>query len=551
MILILGYNKQIEKGQMIDMETLILVVSILILLVAIVIAVKVFSVKQDEKSAEINNNLIRLIEQNQNYNAQLTQQINAFSDTMRNNFGTLENSIRIINEKLFAETNLLINKLTEDTRNQLNKLTEDTRNQLDKMAFETRNQLDKNASDDNQKLNKLNEDMLRSSKQTDEQIKEINKIVSEKMQDILTQKFNDAFETIVKNMSELSKSINDGQEKQKEEIKYQLGAIKEEFAKIHVENKETMDRIREDNQKSLDKINETVNEKLQKSINDRINQSFEAVNNRLSEVYKGLGEMKEVASGVKDLKNVLSNVKTRGILGEIQLSAILEEILTKEQYEEQFKLTPNSRDLVDFAIKLPGQEDGKYVYLPIDSKFPGGRWSDLAEAYESGDSALVKERRKTLEAEIKTCARSIRDKYIKPPYTTDFAIMFLPFEGLYSEVVNMGLVEVLQREYKVNITGPSTMAATLNSLQMGFRTLAIQKKSGEVWSILEAAKKEFANFADVLESARKRLRQADEELNTLIGTRTNAINRKLRDVTVLDNAVEAREILEIETANEL
>ena len=320
--------------------------------------------------------------------------------------------------------------------------------------------------------------------------------------------------------------------------------------KIHRENKETMDRIREDNQKSLDKINETVNEKLQKSINDRINQSFEAVNNRLSEVYKGLGEMKEVASGVKDLKNVLSNVKTRGILGEIQLSAILEEILTQDQYEEQFKLTPNSRDLVDFAIKLPGQEDGKYVYLPIDSKFPGGRWSDLAEAYESGDAALVKERRKTLEAEIKTCARSIRDKYIKPPYTTDFAIMFLPFEGLYSEVVNMGLVEVLQREYKVNITGPSTMAATLNSLQMGFRTLAIQKKSGEVWSILEAAKKEFANFAKVLDQARTRLRQADDELNSLIGTRTNKINSALKKVTVLDDTIETETILGIDSIDE-
>nr|MCR4609247.1 hypothetical protein [Eubacterium sp.] len=257
------------------METLNLVVSILILLVAIVIAVKLFSVKQDDKSAEINNNLIRLIEQNQNYNAQLTQQINAFSDTMRNNFGTLENSIRIINEKLFAETNQLINKLTEDTRNQ-----------LDKMAYDTQNKLDKNAADDNQKLIKLNDDMLRSSKETDEQIKEINKIVSEKMQTILDRKINEAFETVVKNMSELSKAINEGQEQQKQDIKYQLGVIKEEFTKIysenkenmdkiHRENKETMDRIREDNQKSLDKINETVNEKLQKSINDRINQSFE------------------------------------------------------------------------------------------------------------------------------------------------------------------------------------------------------------------------------------------------------------------------------------
>ena len=511
------------------MQTAILLSVIIVIILLIIILIRMFTYKNSESINELEKSVVTLIEQNRNLSLLINQNMSNLNESIRTYFRTLEDNIRIINEKLINDSNRIIDRLNEDTSS---------------------------------RIDKIYTEMNENRKNTETQLKEINYIVSEKMQSILTQKFNEAFATIVKNMSELSKSINEGQEKQKEELKYQLNTIKEEFSKIyaenkekmdqiHTENKETMDRIREDNQKSLDKINETVNEKLQKSINDRISQSFEAVNNRLSEVYRGLGEMKEVASGVKDLKNVLANVKTRGILGEIQLSAILEEILTKDQYEEQFKLTPNSRDLVDFAIKLPGQEDGKYVYLPIDSKFPGGRWSDLAEAYESGDTMLVKERRKLLETEIKTCARSIRDKYIKPPYTTDFAIMFLPFEGLYSEVVNMGLVEVLQREYKINITGPSTMAATLNSLQMGFRTLAIQKKSGEVWSILEAAKKEFANFADVLESARKRLRQADEELNTLIGTRTNAINRKLRDVTVLDNAVEAREILEIETADEL
>ena len=500
------------------MEIVILIISLIVLLLSVVIAVKVFSVKQDDKSIEINNNLIRLIEQNQNYNAQLTQQINNFSDTMRSNFGTLENSIRIINEKLFSETNNMIGKLTEN--------------------------------------------MAANSKQTDEQIKEINRLVSEKMQEILDRKINEAFATVTKNMTELGKSISEGQEAQRNEIKYQLNALKEEFSKIHSENKEamdkihsenkeTMDKIRQDNQQSLDKINETVNEKLQKTINDRITQSFETVNKRLSEVYEGLGEMKTVASGVKDLKNVLANVKTRGILGEIQLSAILEEILTNDQYETQFRLTPSSRDLVDFAIKLPGQEDGKCVYLPIDSKFPGGRWNDLAEAYEIGDPVMIKEKRKALETEIKNCAKSISDKYIKPPYTTDFAIMFLPFEGLYSEVVNMGLVETLQREYKINITGPSTMAATLNSLQMGFRTLAIQKKSGEVWSILEKAKKEFATFEKVLNSARTRLRQADDELNALIGTRTNKINSALKNVTVLEvEKVDTQDVLDIETSDD-
>lgn len=315
--------------------------------------------------------------------------------------------------------------------------------------------------------------------------------------------------------------------------------------KIRLESREGLDRVRTENRDSLDRINQTVNEKLQKTLNDRITQSFETVNKRLAEVYEGLGEMKNVASGVADLKNVLSNVKNRGIMGEIQLSAILDDILAPEQYETQFRLVPNSPEMVDFAVKLPGQEEGEFVYLPIDSKFPGDTYADLVNAYESGDPAELKARRAALEQEIKRCAKSIKSKYIVPPYTTDFAILFLPFEGLYAEVVNMGMVERLQREYKVNITGPSTMAAMLNSLQMGFRTLAIQKKSGEVWKILEAAKKEFANFETVLESARKRLQQADDDLEKLIGTRTRAINRTLKTVSSLDAGQDPADLLDL------
>ena len=530
------------------MQTAILITVVIVAIISFVILIRVFSAQNDSKYNDLENQIVALTEQNRNMNAQLTQSmnnlnaqfnqsINGLNENIRTYFRTLEDNLRIINDKLISETNNRIEKLTTDTGRQIEKLNEDS----------------------NTKIEKLYEQMNEADKNTAEQLKEINRIVSEKMQEILDRKINEAFATVTKNMTELGKSITEGQEAQKNEIKYQLNALKDEFSKIHSENKEamdkihsenkeTMDKIRLDNQQSLDKINETVNEKLQKTLNDRITQSFETVNKRLSEVYEGLGEMKTVASGVKDLKNVLANVKTRGILGEIQLSAILEEILTNDQYETQFKLTPGSRDIVDFAIKLPGQEDGKYIYLPIDSKFPGGRWSDLAEAYEVGDPIIIKEKRKTLETEIKNCAKSISDKYIKPPYTTDFAIMFLPFEGLYSEVVNMGLVEILQREYKVNITGPSTMAATLNSLQMGFRTLAIQKKSGEVWSILEKAKKEFASFAKVLDSARTRLRQADEELNTLIGTRTNKINSALKNVTVLEvESSNTQDVLEIDS----
>ncbi|MDE7099467.1 MAG: DNA recombination protein RmuC, partial [Ruminococcus sp.] len=303
-------------------------------------------------------------------------------------------------------------------------------------------------------------------------------------------------------------------------------------------NDESMEKMRAENQESLDRINNTVNEKLQKSLDDRISKSFEAVNKRLVEVYEGLGEMKNVASGVSDLKNVLSNVKTRGIMGEIQLGAILDEILAHEQYGEQVAVKPQSSQKVDFAVKLPGAENGEYIYLPIDSKFPGDTYSNLLDAYESGNPELLKEKRSVLIAEIKRCAKSIHDKYICPPYTTDFAIMFLPFEGLYAEVVNLGLVEVLQREYRINIAGPSTMGAMLNSLQMGFRTLAVQKKSNEVWKILESAKKEFGKFEDVLTKTRDRLRKVDEELTTLIGTRTNTINKALENVSLIDSESE-------------
>lgn len=340
----------------------------------------------------------------------------------------------------------------------------------------------------------------------------------------------DVPKNIAESVSTLGEGLRSEQRNQSAALEERLKAMTAELDKIRAETLGSLEKIRTENQQSLDKINGTVNEKLQKTLDDRITQSFEAVNKRLAEVYEGLGEMKAVASGVSDLKNVLSNVKTRGIMGEIQLGAILSEILAPEQYAEQAAVVPNGKERVDFAVKLPGAEDGGSVYLPIDSKFPGDRYADLLAAYESGDAAEIKQRRAALESEIRSCAKSIHDKYIRPPYTTDFAIMFLPFEGLYAEVVNMGLVEQLQNRCKVNIAGPSTMAAMLNSLQMGFRTLAIQKKSGEVWKVLEAAKKEFSQFETVLDKTRDRLRQADEELEKLIGVRTRAINRRLKDV---------------------
>ncbi len=285
--------------------------------------------------------------------------------------------------------------------------------------------------------------------------------------------------------------------------------------------------IQEDNNKKLDEIRSTVDEKLQKTLDDKMSRSFKLVSERLEEVYKGLGEMQNLASGVGDLKKVLSNVKTRGILGEIQLGAILGEILTPEQYDTEVPTIPNSRERVEFAVKLPSAGDEGFIYLPIDSKFPGDTYATLQDAYESGDSERVRLAYKNLESVIKRCAKDIHDKYICPPYTTNFAVMFLPFEGLYAEAVNHGLVEILQREYSVNIAGPSTMAALLNSLQMGFKTLQIQKRSSEVWQVLGEVKSEFGKFEEVLNSARNRIRQLDDELDKLVGVRTRAINRKL------------------------
>ncbi len=291
--------------------------------------------------------------------------------------------------------------------------------------------------------------------------------------------------------------------------------------------------LQTDNTQKLDEIRNIVDEKLQKTLEAKVAQSFQLVNERLEQVYKGLGEMQTLATGVGDLKKVLSNVKTRGILGEIQLGAILEEILSPEQYVTNAITKVGSSERVEYAVKLP-TDDGAPVYLPIDSKFPADLYSGLQDAYESGSPEAISAAILLLTQRIKQEAAKIRDKYLDPPNTTDFAIMFLPFEGLYAEVVNRGLVEELQRSYRVNIAGPSTMAALLNSLQMGFRTFAIQKRSSEVWRVLGAVKTEFQKFSTVLASSRKRLQQVDDDLEQLIGTRTRAITRNLRAVEQLD-----------------
>ena len=293
--------------------------------------------------------------------------------------------------------------------------------------------------------------------------------------------------------------------------------------------------LQEDNNRKLEQMRATVDEKLQTTLERRLGDSFKLVSERLELVHQGLGEMQNLASGVGDLKRVLSNVKTRGILGEIQLESILEQLLAPEQYDKNVATKRGGREQVEFAVKLPGRDsqDGP-VYLPIDAKFPLDMYHALVDAYEQGHAANIETAAKALDGAIRRSARDIRGKYLDPPHTTDFAIMFLPVEGLYAEVVRRPqLLEQLQRDFKVNVAGPTTLAALLNSLQLGFRTLAIEQRSSEVWQVLGAVKTEFEKFGGVLGKTQERLNQASNELDTLIGVRTRQIQRKLRTVQEL------------------
>lgn len=302
---------------------------------------------------------------------------------------------------------------------------------------------------------------------------------------------------------------------------------------LRKENTQAIDKLRTENSEQLMVIRKTVDEKLQETLESRISKSFKLVSERLEEVYKGLGEMQTLSRGVGDLKKVLSNVKTRGILGEMQLGSILEEILSPTQYETNFATVPGSRNVVEFAIKLP-DSSGNITYMPIDSKFPADTYEALLNAYETADKSEVEAATKMLRTRLLGEAKDIHEKYVAPPHTTDFAVMFLPVEGLYAEAVNRGLIEELQNKYKIMIAGPSTMAAMLSSIRMGFKTLAIQKQTSEVWDVLRNVKLEFEKFDAVLSATQTKLNQANAELDKLVGVRTRAIVRKLDKVDSIE-----------------
>lgn len=345
--------------------------------------------------------------------------------------------------------------------------------------------------------------------------------------------------SILANMIELSKlqknqfdTYSRTMERTLDAFNYNLRNSIDDLIKLQNEKFTELTKSTEEN---LEKMRVTVDEKLQNTLEKRLSESFKVVSERLEQVHKGLGEMQSLAAGVGDLKKVLSNTKTRGVLGEIQLERILEQFLSPEQYEKNVITKKGSRETVEFAIKLPGKDyDNKMVYLPLDAKFPLEVYNKLLDAYDMQDQAQIEVNSKNLERFIKKSAKDIRDKYIDPPNTTDFGLMFLPTEGIYAEVLkNQNLVELIQREYKVNITGPTTLVALLNSLQMGFRSLAIEKHSSEVWKILGAVKTEFSKFETVLNSAQNKLNQASSEIDKLVGTRTRQINRKLKNIDKL------------------
>ena len=346
-------------------------------------------------------------------------------------------------------------------------------------------------------------------------------------------------ETLQTAVQGMSTTLGQGQDSQQRILEQRLRSLEQannqQMEQLRQAVTQSMATLQAENARKLDEIRHTVDEQLQDALQKRVTESFKAVNQQLEQVYKGLGEMQSLAADVGGLKQVLSGVKTRGILGEIQLGAILEEILAPEQYDTNVATIPGSTQRVEYAIRMPGA-DGGSVWLPIDSKFPGDTYGHLQDAYASGDAQAVENARHALEMVLRSEAKDIREKYVEPPYTTAFGILFLPFEGLYAEVVNAGLLEVLQRDYQVNVAGPSTMAALLNSLQMGFKTLAIQKRSGEVWNVLGAVKTEFDKFETCLTQTQNRLDQASRELDKLVGTRTRAIRRRLKSVTELSEA---------------
>ena len=437
------------------------------------------------------------------------------SETLKNITEQSQNALKEINKTLADKVDLLIAKIEDNNKTNREALTAN----LKDFTLEQRSKFDELKLEQKDLTNKTMEQLEKITGKVEEKLNNLNEQAKNDnilMRESLIAAFKGFQDTFDKNVN----SFNDLQ--------------REKFGQLEIKQNELITNT----ETKLESIRSTVEEKLEKTLSERLGQSFETVGKQLIEVQKGLGEMQTLAQDVGGLKKVLSNVKMRGGIGEVQLSMLLEQILAPDQYQANVKTKTSSNDLVEFAIKLPGRDDNDaQVWLPVDAKFPKDVYEQLQTAYDIGDLALIETAQKNLENAIKKMAKDISDKYLDPPHTTDFGIMFLPFEGIYAEVVRKAsLLEDLQRNYKIIVTGPTTLAAILNSLQMGFRTLAIQKRSSEVWKVLGAVKKEFESFGGLMLKAQNNIQTGLNQLDDVVGKRTKAIQRRLRSVETLDEA---------------
>ena len=472
----------------------------------------------------------------------INKQMEQFRTTTAARIVELENSNseqqNQLREGIKAQSSQIQASLNEQMHQFRNEVTGQIE-KLEKVNIDQQTQLRESVSAQNGQMQKsVNDQMSQIRQSTIAQIEKLEQS-NNQQQKQLRESLNSQLEQFRKQLSEQAVSMETRLEKLEVSNEKRLQNMGQTLS-------DNMRTMREDNSKQLEQIRGTVDEKLQTTLEKRITESFKTVSTQLEQVYKGLGEMQSLANDVGGLKKIMSGVKTRGNLGEYQLAGILAEILAPEQYDTNVAIVPKSSERVEFAVKLP-HEDGT-VYLPIDSKFPAETYMQLRDAQESGDRKAVEAAYKNLETVIKSEAKDIRTKYVAVPYTTNFAIMFLPAEGLYAEVVSRGMVETLQRDYQVNVAGPSTMAAILNSLQMGFKTLAIQQKSNYAWEVLGAVKTEFEKFGEGLKKMQSHLDMTSKDLDALITTRSNQMQRKLREVERLDD-LKAAQLLELADKN--
>lgn len=445
-------------------------------------------------------------------------------------------SFEVRNSTLDENVNSRLKEFREDLNSNFRNFREESQSSFKNLSEIIGSHIEALTENQRNKFEDFNKMLAEDVKKGEERSLVMQNIIKESLSMII--KSHDKFtEEVSKTIKELTLSMKSELGEVKSELGKSLKSF-EEKVDLNLERMrrtitEVLEKLREDNEKKLEEMRKTVDEKLHETLEMRLSNSFKVVSERLEQVHKGLGEMQSLANGVGDLKRALTNVKNRGIIGEVQLKRILEQILYPGQYVENVKTKPTSNDVVEFAVKLPGDDEKSQVWLPIDSKFPVEDYYRLLDSIEDGDVQKIQLATKQLENRVKQSAKDISSKYIEVPFTTDFAIMFVPFEGLYSEVLRInGLFESIQRDYKVVITGPTTMAAFLNSLQMGFKTLSVEKSAHKVMNLLAIVKSEFIKFGDVLEKAQKKIKEAGDNIDNLVGVRTRKIQKALEDVEI-------------------